>query len=76
PNSLEAVDSHGPTAKQILDKDGVKAVQDFVTEKKELLLTDTTMRDAHQSLIATRMRTRDMVKAAQAMEAANPNFFS
>ena len=33
-------------------------------EQKKLLLTDTTMRDAHQSLLATRMRTRDMVKGA------------
>ena len=35
-----------------------------VLEQKKLLLTDTTMRDAHQSLLATRMRTRDMVKGA------------
>ena len=33
-------------------------------KQKKLLLTDTTMRDAHQSLLATRMRTRDMVKGA------------
>ena len=36
----------------------------WVLEQKKLLLTDTTMRDAHQSLLATRMRTRDMVKGA------------
>ena len=34
------------------------------------------MRDAHQSLIATRMRTRDMVKPAKIMENALPNLFS
>ena len=32
--------------------------------QKKLLITDTTMRDAHQSLLATRVRTRDMVKGA------------
>ena len=31
-----------------------------------VLITDTTMRDAHQSLLATRMRTHDMLKAAPA----------
>ncbi|MDK6369735.1 MULTISPECIES: pyruvate carboxylase [Aerococcus] len=76
PKDLAEVTTDGPTAKQVLDQDGVKAVQDFVKNKQELLLTDTTMRDAHQSLIATRMRTRDMVKAAQVAEEANPNFFS
>ena len=34
-------------------------------EQKKLLVTDTTMRDAHQSLLSTRMRTRDMVKGAE-----------
>ena len=33
-------------------------------EQKKLLITDTTMRDAHQSLLSTRVRTRDMVKGA------------
>ena len=51
-------------AKQLLDEKGPKAVSQWVLEQKKLLLTDTTMRDAHQSLLATRMRTRDMVKGA------------
>ena len=41
-----------------------KALKIGTVEQKKLLLTDTTMRDAHQSLLATRMRTRDMVKGA------------
>ena len=54
----------GPGLKQLLDEKGPKAVSQWVLEQKKLLLTDTTMRDAHQSLLATRMRTRDMVKGA------------
>ena len=54
----------GPGLKQLLDEKGPKAVSQWVLEQRKLLLTDTTMRDAHQSLLATRMRTRDMVKGA------------
>ena len=54
----------GPGLKQLLDEKGPKAVSQWVLQQKKLLLTDTTMRDAHQSLLATRMRTRDMVKGA------------
>ncbi len=52
--------------KEMLDKQGPKAVQKWVLGQKKLLITDTTMRDAHQSLLSTRMRTRDMVKCADA----------
>lgn len=36
---------------------------------KQLLLMDTTMRDAHQSLLATRVRTRDLVKISPYVDA-------
>jgi len=51
--------------KYLLDTQGPEAVSKWVLEQKKLLVTDTTMRDAHQSLLATRMRTRDMLKAAR-----------
>ncbi|MCR4673263.1 MAG: pyruvate carboxylase [Lachnospiraceae bacterium] len=51
--------------KQLLDSQGPKAVADWVLAQKKVLITDTTMRDAHQSLLSTRMRTRDMVKGAE-----------
>lgn len=73
---IELMDRNGLSAKQILDRDGVKGVQEYIKNTNDLLLTDTTMRDAHQSLIATRMRTRDMVKPAKIMEDALPNLFS
>lgn len=47
-------------------KDGPEAWAKAVRQHKGVLLTDTTMRDAHQSLLATRMRTHDMLKAAPA----------
>ena len=47
-----------------LDKEGPEAVSKWVKDQKKLLITDTTMRDAHQSLLSTRMRTRDMLKGA------------
>ncbi len=51
--------------KQLLDEKGPEAVRDWVLGQKKLLITDTTMRDAHQSLLSTRVRTRDMVKGAE-----------
>ena len=50
--------------KELLDQKGPDAVKQWVLDQKKLLITDTTMRDAHQSLLSTRMRTRDLVKCA------------
>ncbi|MDR3072571.1 MAG: pyruvate carboxylase [Clostridiales Family XIII bacterium] len=52
--------------KHLLDTEGPEAVRDRVLSQKKLLIGDTTMRDAHQSLLATRLRTRDMVRVADA----------
>ena len=48
----------------------------WVLDQKKLLITDTTMRDAHQSLMATRMRTIDMVKIAPAVALYEKDAFS
>lgn len=53
-----------PGLKQTLDHLGPKEFSKYIRNEKKLLITDTTMRDAHQSLLSTRMRTRDMVKGA------------
>ncbi len=50
--------------KLLFDTDGPEAVKDWVLGQKKLFITDTTMRDAHQSLLSTRLRTRDMLKGA------------
>ncbi len=45
--------------KQLLDEVGPKGVAEWVKKQDDVLLTDTTFRDAHQSLLATRVRTKD-----------------
>lgn len=62
--------------KQLLDREGPIAVRDFVLAQKKLMISDTTMRDAHQSLLATRVRTRDMVKGAAGMAEIYADAFS
>ena len=52
-------------AKKVLDKSGPEALAAWVKKSSRVLLTDTTMRDAHQSLVATRVRTEDLVKGAR-----------
>ena len=66
-----------PGTKDLLGKMGPeKFCRDWVAKQKRLLLTDTTMRDAHQSLLATRMRTYDMLAVAEAVSKRTPNLFS
>ena len=62
--------------KQLLDSEGPDAVKNWVLDQKKLLITDTTMRDAHQSLLSTRMRTRDMVKGADGVAEILADCFS
>lgn len=64
------------TAKTILDQHGPKAVNEWIQQQKQVLLTDTTLRDAHQSLFATRMRTHDMLEIADSMQRVLPQLFS
>ena len=51
--------------KQMLDAKGPEAVAKWVKKQQKLLITDTTCRDAHQSLLGTRVRTRDIVKGME-----------
>ncbi|WP_174770059.1 pyruvate carboxylase [Brevifollis gellanilyticus] len=63
--------------KQLLTEMGPeKFCKGWVAKEKRLLITDTTMRDAHQSLLATRMRTFDMLAVADAVARRTPNLFS
>ncbi|MCL2388961.1 MAG: pyruvate carboxylase [Elusimicrobia bacterium] len=52
--------------KQVLDKEGPEKFAKWILNQKKLLVTETSMRDAHQCLLATRMRSRDMVSIANA----------
>lgn len=62
--------------KQLLDDKGPVELSKWISAQKKLLLTDTTMRDAHQSLMATRMRTVDMTKIAPAVSVLGKDLFS
>ena len=62
--------------KQLLDKEGPEAVAKWALDQQKLLITDTTMRDAQQSLMATRVRTVDMEKIAPAVALYGQDFFS
>ena len=55
-----------PGTAQILAEGGPAKVVEWIKRQKRPLLTDTTMRDAHQSLLATRVRTKDMLAIAPA----------
>jgi len=55
---------------------GAEKFSAWILEQKELLVTDTTMRDAHQSLLATRLRTHDMINIADTYAYNTPEFFS
>ena len=63
PVELTKAPPHG--FKQIIDKEGPEAFAKAVRAHKGLLLMDTTWRDAHQSLLATRVRTVDMINIAK-----------
>ncbi|WP_312531765.1 pyruvate carboxylase [Paracoccus sp. (in: a-proteobacteria)] len=65
-----------PGTRQLLEAEGAKAVADWMLAQKRLLITDTTMRDGHQSLLATRMRSLDMIKVAPSYAANLPDLFS
>ena len=65
-----------PGTRDLLDKKGPQAVADWMAAQKHLLITDTTMRDGHQSLLATRMRSIDMINVAPAYAANLPGLFS
>lgn len=74
---LKAEELSGLTGtKQILDQSGPKKLSQWILDQKKLLVTDTTMRDAQQSLMATRVRTVDMLKIAPAVSLYGKDLFS
>jgi pyruvate carboxylase len=65
-----------PGTKQLLDELGPKKFAQWMVDQKRVLMTDTTMRDGHQSLLATRVRTLDIAAIASTYAKALPNLFS
>jgi len=62
--------------KDILTDLGPEGFSKWLKNEKKIHFTDTTMRDAHQSLLATRMRTFDMLKVAEGYAKNHPDIFS
>lgn len=65
-----------PGTKQILDAHGAEGLVKWIKEQDDVLLTDTTFRDAHQSLLATRLRTSDITTIASESARLLPDLFS
>ncbi|WP_127144202.1 pyruvate carboxylase [Pelagibacterium montanilacus] len=63
-------------SRQVLERDGPKGLADWMKGQSRVLFTDTTMRDGHQSLLATRMRTHDIAGIAKAYSRGLPELFS
>ena len=83
PRSLEvaaipAISNAEPRAgtRQLLQKLGPRKFAEWAKKERRLLITDTTFRDAHQSLMATRVRTHDLLATAPAVAERLPNLFS
>jgi len=62
--------------KDLLTELGPEKFSQWLLNENKIQFTDTTMRDAHQSLLATRMRTHDMMKVAEGFAKNHPNTFS
>jgi pyruvate carboxylase len=65
-----------PGTKQLLDREGPAGIVKMLRADSRVRLTDTTWRDAHQSLLATRVRTYDLCKIAPATARLCPGLFS
>jgi len=63
-------------SKQLLEKLGPGGFARALREQKALAVTETTFRDAHQSLLATRVRTRDLIAALPVVSATTPQLLS
>ncbi len=62
--------------KQLMDKLGPEEFSKWLKSEKKIHYTDTTFRDGHQSLLATRLRSQDMLKVASAFAQSFPQTFS
>ena len=63
-------------SKQLLDELGPDGLATWLRDRTSLAVTDTTLRDAHQSILATRLRTIDLVAGAGELARSLPGLFS
>ncbi len=78
PAPIPRHDASAPPAgtRQLLDRLGADGFAKWTREQQRLLVTDTTFRDAHQSLLATRVRTYDMLAIANLVAHRLSNLYS
>ena len=73
---FDTYSDYPPGNRNRLKELGREGFVQWVNDQKSILYTDTTFRDAHQSLLATRVRTQDMQKVAEGFAKAHPELFS
>jgi pyruvate carboxylase len=73
---FERMADYEPGTKNKLDELGPEGFCSWVRQQKNIMYTDTTLRDAHQSLLATRVRSLDMLAVAEGFAKAHPQTFS
>ncbi|WP_276165780.1 pyruvate carboxylase [Zobellia alginiliquefaciens] len=74
--SFSKTEGYPKGTKDLLTEMGPEKFAQWLKNEKQVHFTDTTMRDAHQSLLATRMRTVDMMKVAEGYAKNHPEIFS
>jgi pyruvate carboxylase len=73
---FDKLDEYPRGTKDLLTELGPEKFANWLKLEKKIHYTDTTMRDAHQSLLATRMRTKDMIQVAEGFAKNHPEIFS
>ena len=76
PPTCDLGDDPPPGSRQRLEELGPEGFASWMLDQEQVLVTDTTFRDAHQSLLATRFRTADMVDIAPAYARLLPELLS
>ncbi|MEZ4916477.1 MAG: pyruvate carboxylase [Chitinophagales bacterium] len=74
--SFHKFDNYPKGTKNLLQELGRDKFVDWIKTQNQVLYTDTTFRDAHQSLLATRVRTKDMLAVAESFAKNHPEVFS
>lgn len=74
--AVEPTNGQWKGTKDLLTELGPEGFCEWLGKEQKIHYTDTTLRDAHQSLLATRMRTYDMLKVANGFAMNHPNTFS
>ncbi|MGD6818410.1 pyruvate carboxylase [Metabacillus sp. 113a] len=73
---ISLLDDYPRGTKNILEERGADGLVSWIKDQHQVLLTDTTFRDAHQSLLATRLRTADIKRIAEPTAKLLPELFS